>query len=47
LIYQFTSSYRLALVMIAAFFIIGLVLLAFVNVRRAITEAGNDVPAVV
>jgi UMF1 family MFS transporter len=47
LIYQFTSSYRLALVMIAAFFIIGLLLLVFVNVRRAITEAGNEAPAVV
>jgi len=47
LVYQFTSSYRLALGMIAAFFIIGLLLLVFVNVRRAITEAGNEAPAVV
>jgi UMF1 family MFS transporter len=47
LVFQFTGSYRLALVMIAAFFILGLVLLLFVNVRRAITEAGNTPPAIV
>jgi UMF1 family MFS transporter len=46
-VFQFTGSYRLALVMIAAFFILGLVLLLFVNVRRAITEAGNTPPAIV
>jgi UMF1 family MFS transporter len=47
LVFQFTGSYRLALVMIAFFFIIGLLLLLFVNVRRAITEAGNVPPAIV
>jgi UMF1 family MFS transporter len=47
LVFQFTGSYRLALVMIAAFFILGLVLLLFVNVRRAIIEAGNTPPAIV
>ena len=47
LVFQFTGSYRLALVMIAAFFVVGLVLLLFVNVRRAIIEAGNTPPAVV
>jgi UMF1 family MFS transporter len=47
LAYQFTGSYRVALLMIAAFFIVGLLLLVFVNVRRAITEAGNEAPAVV
>ena len=47
LVFQFTGSYRLALVMIAAFFILGMVLLLFVNVRRAIIEAGNTPPAIV
>jgi MFS transporter, UMF1 family len=45
LVLQFTGSYRLALVMIGFFFIAGLLLLLFVNVRRAITEAGNTPPA--
>lgn len=47
LVFQFTGSYRLALVMIAFFFIIGMLLLLFVNVRRAIIEAGNTPPAIV
>ena len=47
LVYQFTHSYRLALAMVAAFFVIGLAILVFVNVRKAIVEAGNEVPAVV
>ena len=41
---QFTGSYRLAILSLAVFFAAGLVLLAFVNVRRAIAEAGNEVP---
>jgi UMF1 family MFS transporter len=45
LMLQFTGSYRLAIFSIAIFFAIGLVLLARVNVRRAIVEAGNEVPA--
>jgi UMF1 family MFS transporter len=41
LTYQFTSSYRLAILSLATFFILGLVLLTFVNVRKAIAEAGG------
>ena len=42
---QFSGSYRLAILSIAIFFAVGLVILTRVNVRRAITEAGNEVPA--
>lgn len=42
---QFSGSYRLALLSIAIFFAVGLLVLTRVNVRRAITEAGNEVPA--
>lgn len=41
---NFTGSYRIAILSIAIFFAVGLILLPFVNVRRAITEAGNQVP---
>lgn len=42
---QFSGSYRLAILSIAIFFAIGLVILTRVDVRRAITEAGNEVPS--
>jgi UMF1 family MFS transporter len=42
---QFSGSYRLAILSIAIFFALGLLILARVNVRRAITEAGNEVPS--
>ncbi|WP_307624045.1 MFS transporter [Streptomyces sp. V3I7] len=42
--YQLTGSYRSAIFSLAAFFVIGFVLLARVPVRRAVTEAGNPVP---
>jgi UMF1 family MFS transporter len=41
---QWTGSYRVALLSIAIFFAIGLLLLSRVNVRRAITEVGNLAP---
>ncbi|HVF89098.1 MAG TPA: MFS transporter [Blastocatellia bacterium] len=41
---QFTASYRVAILSLITFFIAGLGLLGFVNVRKAITEAGNEVP---
>ncbi|MEZ4675572.1 MAG: MFS transporter [Caldilineaceae bacterium] len=44
---QMTGSYRIAILSIAIFFAIGLSLLLFVNVRRAIGEAGNVAPEVV
>ncbi|MER7969219.1 MFS transporter [Streptomyces sp. NPDC005840] len=42
--YQFTGSYRDAIISLVAFFVIGFVLLARVPVRRAIGDAGNPVP---
>ncbi|MEU5013658.1 MFS transporter [Streptomyces sp. NPDC021749] len=42
--YQLSGSYRAAIVSLAAFFVIGFVLLARVPVRRAIAAAGNPVP---
>jgi len=47
LVYQLTDSYRLAIVALVLFFIVGGVLLARVNVRQGITDAGNHVPAVI
>jgi UMF1 family MFS transporter len=41
---QFTGSYRIAVLAVGVFFIAGLILLPLVDVRRAITEAGNEVP---
>jgi UMF1 family MFS transporter len=42
---QFTGSYRIGILSVAIFFITGLFLLLIVNVRTAILEAGNEVPA--
>lgn len=42
---QFSGSYRLAILSIAIFFTLGLLLLTRVDVRRAILEAGNELPA--
>ncbi|HEX2740204.1 MAG TPA: MFS transporter, partial [Rubrobacter sp.] len=41
---QLTGSYRSALASLVIFFFVGFVLLALVNVRRAIVEAGNTPP---
>ena len=41
---QLTGSYRAAILSLVAFFVVGFVLLAAVNVRRAIAEAGNLQP---
>ena len=46
LVFQFTLSYRLALIALAAFFVIGGVLLSRVDMRRGIIEAGNTLPKV-
>ena len=46
LAYDTTRSYRVAIVSLVAFFVIGFVLLAAVPVRRAITAAGNTQPRV-
>ena len=42
---QITGSYRLALIALVVFFVVGGALLLTVNVRRGIEEAGNVVPA--
>ncbi len=44
---QATGSFRPAIVSLVVFFVIGLVLLALVPVRRAIRAAGNSEPSVV
>jgi UMF1 family MFS transporter len=41
---QFTDSYRLAIVSLVAFFVLGLVLLQRTDLRAAIRNAGNPVP---
>ena len=44
---QVTDSYRLAILGLVFFFVVGFVLLTKVDVPRGIREAGNEVPAVV
>jgi MFS transporter, UMF1 family len=44
LVYQLTSSYRLGLVSLLAFFVVGFLLLLAVPMRRAILAAGNTPP---
>jgi UMF1 family MFS transporter len=46
LVHQATDSYRPAIVALMIFFVVGLVLLSRVDVRRGIREAGNQAPAV-
>ncbi len=43
---QWTGSYRLAILSLIAFFLIGLALLAKVDVRRGALEAGNEPPVI-
>jgi UMF1 family MFS transporter len=47
LVHQVFDSYRPAIVALAVFFLVGLVLLLRVDPRRAIADAGNRAPAVV
>jgi UMF1 family MFS transporter len=47
LVHQWADSYRPAIFALIVFFLVGLVLLAKVDVRRGIAEAGNQAPAVV
>ena len=39
--YDLTGSYRIAIVSLIVFFIIGFILLSMVNIKKAIAEAGN------
>jgi UMF1 family MFS transporter len=47
LVFQLTHTYRAAIVALVAFFLLGGGLLARVDVRRGIIEAGNEVPSVI
>ncbi len=47
LVYQFSHSYRYAIVALIVFFVVGGVLLSRVDMRRGIQEAGNPLPVVV
>ncbi len=47
LVHQITGSYRPAIVALGLFFLIGLILLSRVDMRRGITEAGNTQPTLV
>ncbi len=47
LIFQLTDSYRLAIIALVFFFVVGGVLLSRVNVRQGIKDAGNHVPAII
>ena len=46
LAYQWTNSYRIAIISLLVFFVVGLVAFAAVPLRRAIVEAGNEPPPV-
>jgi len=45
--YQVTGSYRIAIVSLLVFFVVGIVALLLVPVRRAIVESGNTPPRLV
>ena len=47
LVFQLTDSYRLAIIALVFFFVVGGVALTRVDIRRGIGDAGNAVPAVV
>jgi MFS transporter, UMF1 family len=42
---QFTGSYRIAILSLSAFFLLGLAVLLRVDAKRAVVEAGNEPPA--
>ncbi|MGZ4469588.1 MAG: MFS transporter, partial [Nocardioidaceae bacterium] len=47
LVFQLTGSYRDAIFSLVAFFVVGFLLLARVDVRRAVRDAGNEQPFLV
>ncbi|WBQ01906.1 MFS transporter [Kribbella sp. CA-293567] len=47
LVHQLTGSYRPAIVALGLFFVVGLVLLSRVDMRRGIAEAGNAQPTLI
>ena len=42
---QLTDSYRVAIISLVVFFVLGFAVLTRVDVRRAISDAGNVVPS--
>jgi len=46
LVFQLTNSYRVGIVSLVVFFVLGAILLALVPMRRAVVEAGNTPPRV-
>ena len=46
LVFQFSESYRLAILALVVFFLVGGLLLTRVDMRRGILEAGNELPKV-
>ncbi|MCK6627957.1 MAG: MFS transporter [Anaerolineae bacterium] len=44
---QLTGAQRISIVMLIIFFVVGLILLALTDVKKAITDSGNELPAVV
>jgi len=46
LVFQFSQSYRLAILAVVVFFLVGGLLLTRVDMRRGILEAGNELPKV-
>ena len=47
LVYQFSHSYRWAIIALIVCFVVGGLLLSRVNMRKGIEEAGNPIPLVV
>ena len=47
LVYQLTHTYRLAIVALIIFFVLGGFLLSRVDIREGIRQAGNEQPAIV
>lgn len=47
LVYQFSDSYRFALIALMVFFVVGGALLSRVNMRQGILDAGNALPKVI
>ena len=45
--YQFSGSYRWAIIALIFFFVVGGVLLSKVRMREGIEQAGNPVPLIV
>jgi UMF1 family MFS transporter len=46
-VFQLTDSYRPAILSLIVFFVVGGVLLTRVDVRRGISDAGNEQPRIV